>query len=85
MRGVFFFRFLVVWPTVLYLLVINLAKKKKENSKTKIVQLVNRSQHSFKRKNYCSNTNLKGPVKLDRTSSSSRILRDRRWSSWTIK
>ena len=30
-------------------------------------------------------TNLNGPIKLDRTSSSLRILRDRRWSSGTIK
>ena len=56
MRRVFFF-LLFGRVAELSLLVINLAETKKENSKTKIVPLVNRSRHSFNRKNYYSNAN----------------------------
>ena len=74
---VFFLAFWSCGRNVLNLLVINLTEKK-ETSKTKIVQLVNR------RNIIQIQTNLKGPLKLDRTSSSSRILRDRRWSSFVF-
>ena len=74
---VFFFGFWSCGRNVLNLLVINLTEKK-ETSKTKIVQLVNR------RNIIQIQTNLKGPLKVDRTSSSSRILRDRRWSSFVF-
>ena len=84
--GVFFLAFWSCGRAVLSLLVINLAEKKKKIQRPKLYRSLTEANTPLIGKIIIQmQTNLKGPIKLDRTSSSLRILRDRTWSSGTIK